>query len=154
MAFFQNSRQPDILNKAWSIPQIWLFLAVNYFYNKLRLTFLTWFWRCPSRSQTKNYYGGIDFLNDSKTGIYFKLWDFFGTFAFKSINCAAVSSLLSNEFLNSYRHLGSTEKRCSYINCFKVVCRFGNSTYIVVTFFAKISYLFFFSGFSRIFVEE
>ena len=129
-------------------------MAVNYFYNKFHLTFLTWFWMRQTRFQTKNYYGEVGFLNDSKTSIYFKLQDFFGTFAFKNMKYRAVSSLTTNEFLNSYRHFGSTEKRCCYITCFKVVCRFGNSTYIVVTFFAKISYLFFFPGFSRIFDEE
>ena len=139
-------------NKAWSISHIWLFrslfrtfwnilggvsyennwpfLDVNYFYNKFHLKYLNEFWMRPQRSQSKNYYGGIPFLNISKAGVLLQILKFLWHCRFDQHQgrLHRCKQFIIHFLINTSTLL--VPRNTAVINRFEIVFRFGNNTHI------------------------
>ena len=139
-------------NKAWSISHIWLFRslfrtfwnildgfsyennclfsAVNYFHNKCHLRYLNGFWMRPQMSQSKNYYGGIPFLNMSKAGVLLQILKFLWHCCFDEHQGRLHRC---KQFIIHFLIHTSTllvPRNTAVINCFEIIFHFGNSTHI------------------------
>ena len=108
----------------------WLFLAGNYFYNKFHLRYFNRFWMRPKRPQSKNYYGGISFLNISKGGDLLQILKFLWHCRFDEHQGRLHRC---KQFIIHFLVNTSTlvvPRNTAVINRFEIVFRFGNNTHI------------------------
>lgn len=91
---------------------------------------LNGFWMRPQRSQSKNHYGGIPFLNISKAGVLLQILKFLWHCCFDKHQgrLHRCKQFVIHFLINTSTLL--VPRNTAVINCFEIIFHFGNSTHI------------------------